>query len=65
MISKFRFTWSLSKVLFILLFIVNHTVQSQGFEGYYQYPDVHGNTLVFSAEGDIWTVPLSGGLAQK
>ncbi len=38
---------------------------SQGFEGYYRYPDVHGNTIVFAAEGDLWTVALSGGLAQR
>ncbi len=38
---------------------------AQGFEGYYQYPDVHQNQVVFCAEGDIWTVPLSGGLARR
>ncbi len=38
---------------------------AQGFEGYYRYPDIHNNTIVFSAEGDLWTVPLQGGLAQR
>ncbi len=38
---------------------------AQGVEGYYRYPDVHENTVVFSAEGDLWTVPLTGGLAQR
>jgi tricorn protease len=38
---------------------------SQGFEGYYQFPDIHGNTIIFAAEGDLWSVPLSGGLAQR
>lgn len=38
---------------------------SQGFEGYYRYPDLHENTVIFAAEGDLWTVPLSGGLAQR
>ncbi|MFK2819596.1 S41 family peptidase [Flavobacteriaceae sp. LMIT009] len=38
---------------------------SQGFEGYYQFPEIHGNTVVFAAEGDLWSVPLSGGLAQR
>jgi len=65
MISKVNYERSLGKAIILLLFITYNLVQSQGFEGYYQYPDVHGNTLVFSAEGDIWTVPLSGGLAQK
>lgn len=38
---------------------------AQGFEGYYQYPDLHQNTIVFVAEGDVWKVPTSGGLAQR
>ena len=44
-----------------------HTGQlfAQGFEGYYQYPDIHQNTIVFVAEGDIWKVPTNGGLAQR
>lgn len=37
----------------------------QGFEGYYQFPDIHNDQVVFCAEGDIWTVPLSGGQAQR
>lgn len=39
--------------------------QAQGFEGYYQFPDVHDDRIVFCAEGDLWTVGLSGGLAQR
>jgi tricorn protease len=42
-----------------------HPVRSQGFEGYYRYPDIHGDQIVFCAEGDLWTVPVSGGLAQR
>ncbi|MEM8902018.1 MAG: protease, partial [Bacteroidota bacterium] len=38
-------------------------LQSQGFEGYYRFPDLHENTIVFTAEGDLWKVPLEGGLA--
>jgi tricorn protease len=60
MITKFN-PWH----ILILWFLVYQNLQSQGFEGYYQYPDVHGNTVVFSAEGDIYTVPLTGGLARK
>lgn len=50
-------------IFYLLLFSFKSV--SQGFEGYYRYPDVHNNTVVFSAEGDIWTVPLSGGLATR
>jgi tricorn protease len=38
---------------------------AQGFEGYYQHADIHKNTVIFAAEGDLWSVPLSGGLAQR
>ena len=38
---------------------------SQGIEGYYQFPDVHEDQIVFCAEGDLWTVSLAGGLAQR
>ena len=33
--------------------------------GYYRYPAVHGDTLVFTAEGDLWKVAVSGGVAQR
>lgn len=38
---------------------------AQGFEGYYQYPDIHESTIVFAAEGDLWRVSVEGGLAQR
>lgn len=33
--------------------------------GYYRYPALYGNTLVFSAEGDIWAVDIQGGIARR
>jgi len=51
--------------LFVFSFLLNPTTYSKGFEGYYRFPDVHNNTVVFSAKGDLWTVPIAGGLARR
>ena len=34
-------------------------------QGFYRSPTLHGETIVFAAEGDLWTVPVSGGLARR
>lgn len=33
--------------------------------GYYRYPALHGKTIVFTAEGDIWKVGIEGGIAGR
>jgi len=65
MSSTRKQTGLFTTALLLLILIGNFPAYSQGFEGYYRYPDVHGNNVVFAAEGDLWTVPLSGGLAQR
>jgi len=34
-------------------------------KGFYRHPAIHDDTIVFSAEGDLWTVPVGGGTAQR
>jgi tricorn protease len=38
---------------------------AEGALGYYRQPDVHGERIVLVAEGDLWTVPVAGGLAER
>ena len=65
MYSKIHISKPHFLLFFIALIFSSTLVFSQGFEGYYRTPTVHGNTVVFSAEGDLWNVPLNGGLAQR
>ncbi|HYD01685.1 MAG TPA: hypothetical protein VEB22_10705, partial [Phycisphaerales bacterium] len=33
--------------------------------GYYRQPSIHGDTIVFVAEGDLWTAAVAGGRATR
>jgi tricorn protease len=33
--------------------------------GYYRYPTIHGDTIVFTSEGDLWQVGVQGGAARR
>ena len=34
-------------------------------QGYYRFPTIHENQVVFVAEDDLWTVEVSGGIARR
>jgi tricorn protease len=36
-----------------------------GRNGYYRYPALHGDTLIFTSEGDLWTADVHGGNARR
>lgn len=38
---------------------------AQSPQGYYRSPAIHHDTVVFTAEGDLWTVPVGGGQARR
>lgn len=48
-----------------LIFVSASLSEATSTLGYYRYPSLHGDTLVFSAEGDIWRVALQGGTAVR
>ncbi|KXK57595.1 MAG: PD40 domain-containing protein [Chlorobi bacterium] len=33
--------------------------------GYYRYPTIHHETVIFISEDDLWSVPASGGIARR
>ena len=49
----------------LLLAFVPMAAQSPAPRGYYRFPSIHGDTLVFTAEGDLWVVGAQGGRAQR
>jgi tricorn protease len=33
--------------------------------GYYRFPAIHGDTMVFTSEGDLWEIGAAGGIARR
>lgn len=51
--------------LTVLLLLASLGFPQQSTLGYYRFPAIAGDTVIFTAEGDLWRVPVSGGIAQR
>ena len=47
------------------LFALTIASASPADPGYFRHPAIHGDTVVFTAEGDLWTTTISGGKARR
>ncbi len=45
--------------------ILSATLLAQANRGYFRFPAIHGDTIVFTAEGDLWEVGVAGGAARR
>ena len=50
---------------FALLLATAADTSSARSVGYYRHPAIHGDVVVFAAEGDLWQVARSGGVAAR
>ena len=51
--------------LFLAVCVSAPLLAQQPTLGYYRFPAISGSTIVFTAEGDLWRVPIAGGVAQR
>src|SRR5436309_10376840 len=60
-----------SRVCFAAVFMLafSHILSAVGADalpdGFYRYPTIGGGTIVFAAEGDLWRVASTGGIALR
>jgi len=55
----------LSVVVLGMILFCSAFAQTAPIKGYYRFPALHGHTLVFSAEGDLWIADIEGGPARR
>jgi tricorn protease len=48
-----------------VFWLLSLPARAQSPQGYYRFPAIHGDTVIFTAEGDLWKVGVGGGVAQR
>jgi tricorn protease len=51
--------------LVIFTFALGSAAHGGSVEGYYRYPDIHDDFIVFTSEGDLYSVGVDGGTARR
>ncbi len=53
----------MTRLLLFTIFLAEFSPAGQ--QGYYRYPALSGDNVIFTSEGDLWVVPLAGGAARR
>jgi tricorn protease len=53
------------RALLLGVFVFLSTALAQNNRGYYRFPSIHDDGILFTSEGDIWAVGLQGGVARR
>jgi tricorn protease len=56
---------SLTAVLILLTIALGPVAYGGSVEGYYRYPAIHDDFVVFTSEGDLYRVGIEGGVARR
>lgn len=51
-------------LIFLVLFVSTLAI-SVPIAGFYRFPTLNSTSIVFSSEGDLWSVPINGGIATR
>jgi len=65
MSRRSRYLPALISTVTLLLLLSNAVVAEETAPGFFRFPDVYGDWIVFTSEGDLWKAPLAGGTALR
>jgi len=60
-----RGMFSVAVLAIVLKVVPGVSAHGEAPKGYYRQPTIHGDTIVFVAEGDLWKVGIDGGVATR